>query len=274
MGEDTGNFRKTRLMIIGTGKMARLFAKTFKNIIEVSVVSPIPIKAKRLAKKFGIREVNFKDAKDYNFILLAVSPFYLKEVALSIAYYLKPGVVVMDISSVKKGFVEEVLKVLPSDVGYVSLHPLFGPYVKKVKGETIVIIPMRGKWAVDKVLELMKCIGLRTLISSVEEHDKVMSIVQVAHHLSYLAYALTLAEAIDPQLIEKYATRLLRITLQTLKRMNRNLSVVREIQELNTYGQTAKMHLLENLKKLMRIDEETWRKVEKSLKLLTSVKLR
>jgi prephenate dehydrogenase len=180
----------------------------------------------------------------------------------------------MDISSVKKGFVEEVLEVLPSDAGYVSLHPLFGPSVKRIEGEAVVVIPVRGEWALIKALELVKGSGLRAVVSSVEEHDKMMSIIQVAHHLSYLAYALTLAETMDPQLIERYATRSLCATLRMLKRMSKNFGVVKEIQELNVYGRAAKVHLLESLKKLIEADEDTWSKVKTSLESLASLRLR
>jgi len=260
-------------MIIGTGRMARLLARTFKSIAEVSITSPISGEAEKPAKKLRVKQANPEDAKDYDFILLAVSPLRLKEVALGIARHLKPGAVVMDISSVKKGFVEEVLEVLPSDVGYVSLHPLFGPSVKRIEKETVVVIPIRGEWATNAVLELVRSLGLRAVISSVEEHDKVMSIVQVAHHLSYLAYAMTLAKSLDLELIERYATRSLRYTLWMLKRMSKNLGVIREIQELNVYGQGAKAKLLENLKRLSEINKSAWRDAEEALKLLTSLKL-
>jgi hypothetical protein len=88
-----------------------------------------------------------------------------------------------------------------------------------------------------------------------------------------LAYALTLAEAMDPQLIGKYATRSLRTTLWMLKKMNKNLGVIREIQELNAYGRDAKEKLLKNLKRLSYVNENTWKDVEKALKLLVSLKL-
>jgi prephenate dehydrogenase len=260
-------------MILGTGRMARLLAKAFRGVAEVFVASPTQSEAKKLAKRLGVEWARVEDAGDHDFVVLAVPPLRLKEAASSIACHLKPRAVVMDISSVKKGFVEEVLEVLPSDAGYVSLHPLFGPSVRRIEGGTVVVIPVRGEWALIKVLELVKGTGLKAVMSSVEEHDKVMSVIQVAHHLSYLAYALTLAETMDPQLIGKYATRSLRATLQMLKKMNKNLGVIREIQELNAYGRDAKEKLLKNLKRLSYVNENTWKDVEKALKLLVSLKL-
>jgi prephenate dehydrogenase len=260
-------------MILGTGRMAKLLAKAFRGVAEVFLASPTQSEAKKLAKRLGVEWARVEDAGDHDFVVLAVPPLRLKEAASSIACHLKPRAVVMDISSVKKGFVEKVLEVLPSNAGYVSLHPLFGPSVRRIEGETVVVIPVRGEWALIKALELVKGSGLRAVVSSVEEHDRVMSIIQVAHHLSYLAYALTLTEAMDPQLIEGYATRSLRATLRMLKRMSKNFGVVREIQELNVYGRAAKVHLLESLKKLIEADEDTWSKVKTSLESLASLRL-
>jgi prephenate dehydrogenase len=261
-------------MIVGTGRMARLLAKALKRVARVSVASSSRRRAEGLARRVGVEQARIEDAKDHDFVILAVPPHSLKEAASSVAPHLKPGAVVMDISSVKRGVVEEVLEALPSGAGYVSLHPLFGPFVRRVEGEAVVAIPVRGEWAVGEALKLMEGLGLRVVVSSVEEHDRAMSMVQVVHHLSYLAYAVTLAQALSPQLIERYATRSLRATLQALRRMYKNLGVVREIQELNVYGWEAKLRLLENLRRLMEADEGAWEEVERSLRLLASLRLR
>ena len=103
------------------------------------------------------------------------------------------------------------------------------------------------------------------MVSTPEEHDKIMSVVQVAHHLLYLAYALTLWESLDPEQVGKYSTKSLEATLLTMKKLRRNLSVVKEIQKLNIYGIESKAKLLENLKLLAEMNIGAWSRLETAL---------
>ncbi|PCN50294.1 hypothetical protein B6U99_05200 [Candidatus Geothermarchaeota archaeon ex4572_27] len=259
-------------MVVGTGGMARLLARCLRGRAHVAIASRRPSEARRLARRLGAEWASVEEAGRFDFVVLTAPPDRLEEAASRVAGHLRPGSIVMDVSSVKRGVVERVSRALPSHVAYVSLHPLFGPSTRRVEGRVVVVVPVRGEWAVEPVVELMRGMGLRVVVSSADEHDMAMAAVQVAHHLSYLAYAVTLASSLSPELVERYATRSLCSTLSALRRLYRGLRVVREIQELNAYGGLIKVRLLENLRELARGGEGAWRRVEEALRLLASVR--
>ena len=264
--------RINSLMIVGTGGMARLFARTLREKVStIAVSSRFPEKAKKLSAKLGIKWALMDYAGDFDSILLTTPPQHLPEVAARISEKMAPGSLLMDISSVKVGVVEKIEERIPEYIEYISLHPLFGPTAKKIRGYSIAIIPVRGRAFLNDLIALFESVGLNVIITSAREHDRVMSAIQVAHHMAYLSLALTLWESLDPDSVAKYGTRSLRRTLSTFKMLRGNLKVIREIQELNVYGDQARGKLIECIEKLARNDAEAWAAVEKALEMLPRV---
>ena len=263
--------RDLRLAVIGTGRMARLLARILKDSFsETVLISRDVEKARKLSKRLGVSYGSQADASRFDYYLFTSPPRYLPETVKAFTNRLKPGSLVSDICSVKSGVVREVEKLIPPGVEYISLHPLFGPSTRRIKGNNLVMIPIRGKSFITSLQELFESLGLRVVVaSSPEEHDEMMAAVQVAHHISQLSLILTLWKLIGSDKLRAYSTRSLRKTLKVIKSFRGNLKVIREISELNPHGKRAVEALEDLMRRLLEGDEASWRLVEEALKSIS-----
>lgn len=257
-----------RFAVIGAGGMARILVKILKHrVSELAIISRSPEKARRFSERMGISHSSFDSVGEYDVVILTTPPRHLPGVVERIAPMLREGSLLMDISSVKLGVIERVLEVIPSGVEYLSIHPLFGPSTRRIAGNRVVLIPVRGSSYTNTIREILEDSGLKVSFSTPEEHDEIMAYVQVAHHLSYLALALTIYDR-GPEILEGYATRSLRKTMRMLRLFRRNLRVIREIACSNRYGGQAAEALKKSIDSLIRGDDRAWRRVEEALRLL------
>ncbi|MEM3897427.1 MAG: prephenate dehydrogenase [Nitrososphaerota archaeon] len=257
-----------RLAIVGAGGMARVLARIFRGrVSEIAIISRSPERARRLSRRLGISCSTMKSIGEYDAVILTTPSQYLAEAVERIAPHLREGALLMDISSVKLGVVEKVLSLIPSGVEYLSIHPLFGPAARKLAGNRVILIPVRGSSRIETIKMIFEDAGLRVAFSTPEKHDEIMAYVQVAHHLSYLALALTLHGA-GPDILEDYATRSLKKTMSMLKMLHGNLRVIREIAESNRYAGRAAEALKTSIDELARGGDDVWRRVEEALRIL------
>lgn len=254
--------------IIGAGGMARILVRILKpRASRMSIISRSLEKAKRFSRRMRISCSTIERLGEYDVVILTAPSQHLPEVAEKISAKLREGSLLMDVSSVKLGVVEKISEKLPGGVEYLSAHPLFGPATRRLAGNRIVLVPIRGESYLDRIRAIFEDAGLRVVFSTPEEHDRIMAFIQVAHHLSYLSLALTLMEN-DSEIVRDYATRSLRNTLRMFRSLSGNLRVIREIAENNLYGEEAAALLRSSIDRLMRAEEDAWNKVEKALKTL------
>lgn len=92
-----------------------------------------------------------------------------------------------DFTSIKTPPVEAMLK---SEARVMGLHPMFGPSLPSIKGQTIVATPVRCSESDEKLLfDIFRNEGASVCIMTPEEHDRVMSIVQGLVHFATLSVA-------------------------------------------------------------------------------------
>jgi len=146
-----------------------------------------------------------------------------------------------EISSVKTGVVSRVAELLPPKIEYLSLHPLFGPSVRRLKGRNMIAIPVKQGWLSDHMIASLRDRGFTVEISSVEEHDRIMATLQVMHHYAYLVMGVELAKIIkaNPR-VSKFLTRSMRRTWDQLCSMQKVSETVLTIQEMNPHGPAAR----------------------------------
>jgi len=129
---------------------------------------------------------------DYDIVLLAVPIDVTREVIARVAPQLRPGALLFDITSVKRQPVSQMLASAPLNVELVSVHPLFGPSMPDMEGETIIVTPVRGVTGRQFLTDLFECAGAHVEELSPEEHDHLMSVVQGLTHFGYIAMGTTL----------------------------------------------------------------------------------
>ncbi|MFQ1020840.1 prephenate dehydrogenase/arogenate dehydrogenase family protein [Tardisphaera saccharovorans] len=210
------------VMIVGEGRMGSLLQRCLADA------------GNRVAKVSAEGAANAYAGQE--FVVLAVPP----EAQLDMSF--ARGAIVMDIAS-SKSLIFRRLERQSEKLGfrYVSTHPLFGA-VEDPFEETVVVIPSRTSGeGLTSVKDLWRSAGFRVVVSSVEEHERAMSAVQVmvhAHLLSLMSSLNQFAQinGIDPY---RYETRTLRRLRPILDDLSKNERVVREIREQNSYAKEA-----------------------------------
>lgn len=108
----------------------------------------------------------------------------------SLAPLLSEDQVLCDLTSLKVGPVQAMLA---SSARVVGFHPMFGPTVKGLDGQTIIATPARcDQESLDRILAVFRSQGATVTISTPEEHDRIMAVVQGLTHFVTLGMAETM----------------------------------------------------------------------------------
>jgi prephenate dehydrogenase len=258
-----------RISIIGgCGAMGRWIINYLKGKgdFEIIIADPDEIEGTRLVKMFGIKyEYDNKEAvKDSDIVIVSVPVEVTPNVIAEVAPHMKEGSLLIDIASIKTEAVSSMLKHAPSSVELLSIHPMFGPRVKDVKGQVIAIIPVRlGKWF-EKVKAFLEKEDADVVVTTCEEHDKIMSIVQGLTHFTSIVFAGVIREMnIDLKQSRRFSTPIYNAFLPIVYR------VVCQNPELYAQLQVRNPHVLEVQEKFIsqavKLNEETRNKNVKEI---------
>jgi len=243
--QSTNRASGLRVAIIGYGGMARTLGKIISRAgYRVSISGRDLEKAGNLAKELNCSYGEPDDViTESDYVLLTLSrEAFAKGYFDVIAAFMK-GKVVMDILSAKREIYHLIERgSMRYGFKYISTHPLFGP-LSIPYGETIVIIPSStGLDVVNEVASFWSSVGLIPIITSYEEHEKAMAIVQVLPHI----YMLALSEAVER--LSKdfgidyrvYMTYNFKKIQDAIDRVKSNMKAVLEIQEHNAHAPEAR----------------------------------
>ncbi len=122
-------------------------------------------------------------AKDV--VILAPPVQRIAEVCQQIRDWVKPGALVLDVGSVKEEPMAAMLAHLPETVAVVGTHPLFGPQTggAGIRGLRVALVEGRGGRLACVERFLSEELGLATLVTTAEEHDRQLAYVQGLTHL-------------------------------------------------------------------------------------------
>lgn len=151
-------------------------------------------------------------------VVVAVPMAVTTEVIRRVGPHLKPGALLMDLTSLKEEPVREMLAATAAKV--VGCHPLFGPDAADLKGQNVVICPGRGESGKAWLREILEQSGARVVETTPERHDRVMAVVQGLTHLNTMAMGLameTLGE--DPEMLERMSTPAFRTKRDMLEKV-------------------------------------------------------
>ena len=99
----------------------------------------------------------------------------------------------MDLTSVKRAPLEAMLACSTAQV--VGLHPLLGPEAGSNSGGRVVVCRGRGESGLAWITGMLERSGLQVVHLEAEEHDRMMGLIQGAHHFSTLALALSIGRS-------------------------------------------------------------------------------
>ncbi len=191
---------KKKIAIIGAeGQMGKWFTKYFleKGFEIIGFDSEKEITNKLVTKAKSL--VGAILTADY--VILCIPVKRTPETIRLIAKEMKRDSYLIDISSLKAK-TGAALSKIPDKVSPICIHPMFGPGIKKIKGQNIISIPIRDA---KKELAVAKSLfGEANFVQiDASEHDKKIAIVLGMTHLVNVALANILANEENFNLVEK-----------------------------------------------------------------------
>ncbi|WP_422543682.1 prephenate dehydrogenase [Methanosarcina sp.] len=187
---------KIKVLIVGgTGEMGQWFTRFFKERgYEVTVWG----KGGKIeiARKLEVPFASDLEASILETDIVIVSvPINVTEGTIAeIAPKMKAGSLLMDFTSIKVKPVEAMKKFAPSDVELMGTHPMFGPTIRTIRGQTVILVPVKGrseKWF-PVIRELFEESGAHVEITTAAEHDRLVSVVQGLTHFAYISIGTTI----------------------------------------------------------------------------------
>ncbi len=164
--------------IVGFGRFGRFAVPHLRNYFDVSVYDSNNRLAQ--AREMGISMEPMERVAKSSIVLLCVPISQMRSVLMEIVPHLAENSLVADTCSVKCYPTSLMKTILPPHVQVIGTHPLFGPdsAAKGLRGKKIVLCPVRIR-NLSSVESFLKRLGLNVLVSSPENHDRMMASTQV-----------------------------------------------------------------------------------------------
>lgn len=166
-------------IIGGFGGMGRLFSGVFERAGYSVICS---------GRKTPVTNSDIAERCDIVIVSVPISDTV--RVIDEIAPLLKKEQILCDFTSIKKDPVSAMLR---SDARVIGLHPMFGPGVSGIFGQTIAATPVRCDEKTREILfDIFRNEGANVCTMTPEEHDKIMGVVQGLVHFATLSVAETI----------------------------------------------------------------------------------
>jgi prephenate dehydrogenase len=138
-----------------------------------------------------------------DYVLLCTPTKNTPEIIRLISKEMKRGSYLIEISSHKSKTAQTLLKT-PSKVNPICIHPMFGPGIKNIAGNNVIIVPIKDA---QKELTATKLLfpGANFVTIDAIEHDKKIGVILGLTHLINIAFANILAKDDQISLTEKMA---------------------------------------------------------------------
>ena len=211
-------------IIGGTGKMGRLFRPVFTRAGYETLVSgrTTPLTAQDLAGTCDI-------------VIVSVPIRETGKVIAEIAPLMEKHQLLCDFTSIK---VAPVQAMLASEAEVVGLHPMFGPTVSSIRGQTIVVCPARAsEETVTRLTGIFTREGAVCTNTTPEEHDRMMAVVQGLTHFVTICMADAMRRSgCDIRATEPYMSPVYQIELGLVGRLlSQDGALYADILEKNPY---------------------------------------
>jgi prephenate dehydrogenase len=163
-------------IIGGTGKMGRLFG---------ALLSRHGFEVRVSGRK--TEQTNRQLAEESDIVMVSVPIRSTVGVIEEIAPLLGKGQLLCDLTSLKTGPVGAMLE---SEAQVLGMHPLFGPTVPSLRGQTVILAPARcGTPIAARIPEILRAEGADLVIMDPDAHDRLMAVIQGLTHFGNLCMA-------------------------------------------------------------------------------------
>jgi len=141
-----------------------------------------------------VREADIVEMADTCQVVVVSVPMGVTgEVIARVGPYMREASLLMDLTSLKRESVKAMLETSVSEV--IGCHPLFGPRVRSIAGQHVVICSARtGKW-LSWLTNIFEKNGAFVLAATPEKHDQMMAIIQGLNHFNTILMGMALEKA-------------------------------------------------------------------------------
>lgn len=227
-------------IIGGTDGLGKTLIGFLKDDFDVGISGRNHVKGNNVADEYDVEyyESNTDLAGESDILIISVPINYTSSVIRETAGHMKEGSVMIDITSVKEEPSRTMAEVLPDNVEFLPTHPIFGPRTSELENQVIVLTPTeKGEWY-EKIYGYLKDRNMRVIETTAENHDYMMSIVQVLTHFSFISTASTMAKLkIDITETEDYESPIYNLMIDMIARIvSQNPYLTYYIQTMNDNG--------------------------------------
>ncbi|MDR2544035.1 MAG: prephenate dehydrogenase [Methanobrevibacter sp.] len=236
----------------GLGKTIAAFLK--KEGFDVTITGRDLKVGSKVSEELGVKysSDNVKIASLSDIVIVSVPIDSVCDVIIEIATYLKPGSLILDVASVKEKVFNVMKSHIPNNVEFIPTHPIFGPRTRSLEGQVIVLTPAsKGKWY-KKIIKFLNEYNIRILEVSPEEHDKMMGIVQILTHFSYISTASAISKlGVDIETTRKFASPIYNLMVDIIGRItSQNPYLTYSIQKENDWGENIREIFAESVNEI------------------------
>ena len=182
------------------------------------------------------RLTNIDVAKKSDVIFISVPLDITIDVIKEIAPFLNENQLLSDFSSLKEDIVNSMLK--HSTASVIGTHPMFGPFIKNLKGQNIILCVGRDRNGWEKKLtKMFEKNGCNINKIDAKSHDENMALVQSLIHMLSIAIGRTMQKKnLHPLDLDKFSTPIFRLNSDLIGRLfNQDMSLYLSIIRNNKY---------------------------------------
>ncbi len=254
---------KNVTIIGGTRGLGKWIAEFLaKENLNVTITSRNKASGEKIAKQIHTKysNDNIEAIEDADLIIFSVPIESMIETIKDVAPYAPERSLLMDITSVKTEPAEALKKYAPENTEILPCHPMFGPRIPSVEGQVVILTPIedRCEKSLEVVLRFLNKHDAHIVISTPEEHDKTMSVVQGITHFSYISIASTIKKLnISVKKSREFASPIYSLMLDMISRIvSQNPYLYYSIQKSNKETTIARQTLIEESIRLSKLVEE------------------
>ncbi|HMK53181.1 MAG TPA: prephenate dehydrogenase [Methanobacteriaceae archaeon] len=225
----------------------------------VTITGRDSLSGKSAAKHLGVFYTSDnKIAAKSDVVILAVPIESTAAIIKELAPLMRKGSLLIDVTSVKEDPANLMEKYAPEGVEVLPTHPMFGPRVRSLEGQVVVLTPeKKGKWY-PIVVDFLKKEKARVISTTPEIHDRMMSIVQGLTHFAYISIAATIQKMeIDVKESRKFSSPIYSLMLDMIARIvAQNPYLCYSIQTKNRHIGVTHQKFLETFQELKGMIED------------------
>ncbi len=226
------------LIIGGTGAFGMRYAKLFsQHGFDVAITGRDEKKGRKKAEENELKFIPMENGlSDSDVVIVSVPISKAPSLISDLRGKCKKDALLMDFTSVKTHVAKELEKAECAEA--CSCHPMHGPRVSSLEGQTIIFIPIKTGKKYAEIRKFFEERKARIVESTADEHDRMLAVVQSLTHFMYLSFSSTLrAKEIGIGVSRKFATSLYDISLDLVYRIvGQNPHIYSQIQVQNPYS--------------------------------------